>query len=268
MMEQNVPFLDDATLQVLKDDFYNDGLLKHYKDLGPVNQVKDEIGALLESVGGVKKSNIRFAYKPLLLGADEEEDARLASENAKILHQSLGHISASQAAMEKVWVALLNTHYIDYHLHVIRQMQGRKEVNQQIWDRTFLTGPIHGEKRRQLMNNLSLLWWISHYTYDASDSINPYAMMEFFMSTPYRGNSIAFFSSNIHGNKKITLGILDGIKQLVENEVIAVNRYAYSNSSKIINMIAGVRLVDLMTREEIRDAIIEELPKMDNVALV
>lgn len=267
-MEYYIPFLDDNVLQQLKDEFYNDGLLKSYKNLGPIDGVKNDIESLLQSLGGVKKSNTKFTYKPLLLGVDEAEDSRLASENAKILHQSLGHLTASQAAMEKIWVALLNTHYIDYHLHVIRQMQGKKEVNQQIWDRTFLTGPIHGEKRRQLINNLSLLWWISHYTYDNSNSSNPYCLMEFFMSTPYRGNSIAFFSSNIHGNNKITLGILDGIKQLVEDEVIIVNRYAYSNSSKIINMIAGVKLVDLLTREEIKDAIIEELPKMDNIALV
>lgn len=267
-MEQYIPFLDDDTLQKLKDEFYNDGLLKNYKNLGPIDGVKDDIDSLIQSLGGVKKSQIKFTYKPLLLGTDDDEDTILASENAKILHKSLGHLNGSQASMEKIWVALLNTHYIDYHLHVIHQLQGKKDVNQTIWDRTFLTGPKSGEKRRQLLNNLSLLWWISHYTYDNSNPSNPYHLMEFFMSTPYRGNSVAFFSSNIHSNKTITLGILDGIKQLVLDEVITINRYAYSNSSKIINMIAGVKLVDILTREEIRDAIIEELPKMDNIVLV
>jgi hypothetical protein len=169
--------------------------------------------------------------------------------------------------MEKIWVALLNTYYLDYHLHVLRQLQGAKDVNQRIYDRTFLKGPVIADKRRLVINNLSLLWWIGYYTHDKANATNPYHLTEFFVSTPYRGNSVAFFSSNIHGNKNITLGILDGIKQLVDTGVIEVNRYAYTNASKIVNLVAGVKLVDLMTREDIRRLIVEELPGTDNILL-
>ena len=112
------------------------------------------------------------------------------------------------------------------------------------------------------------MWWIGFYTYDKDNLADPYHLTEFFASSPYRGNALVFFSSNIHGNRNITLGILDGIKYLVDSGVIKVNRYAYSNSSKIINIIAGVNIVDLMTREEVKGIIIRELPKTDSVVLV
>lgn len=264
MMEYDLPFLDDDFLSELKGNFYTD-LLEKYKDLAPVDTVKLNVADIFRAPN-VKESDIKFTYEPLLFD-NEEEDTKFASENVKRLHGSLKNLSTSQAAMEKIWVALLNTYYIDYHLHIIRQLQGKVDANQQIWDRTFLSGR-NGDKRQQMMNNLSSLWWIGHYTYDKDNFSNPYHLTEFFMSTPYRGNSLVFFSSNIHGNKIITLGILDGIKQLVDDNVIAINRYAYSNSSKIINTVAGVKLVDLMSREDIKNIIIEELPKTDSITLL
>lgn len=262
-MEKHIPYVDEDYLENLKSDFYT-GLVEVYKNLGPLESVKSEIGNIFSNPN-VKDSDIRFTYEPLRLGADEDEDNEFAAENVKRVYQSLGILTTSQAAMEKVWVALLNTHYLDYHLHVIRRLQGSRETSKIIYDRTFLKGPVHSEKRRLMMNNLSLLWWIGHYTHDPYHQTNPFHLTEFFVSTPYRGNAVAFFSSNIHGNRSITLGILDGIKHLVENDTISLNRYAYTNSSKIINIIAGVKLVDMMTREEIKQIIVEELPKSEGI---
>lgn len=264
-MEFYIPFTDDKFLDDLKQDFFID-LLKKYKNLGAIEDVKSSIADKFKSPN-IKESGIKFNFEPLLLGSDSDEDLSLTSENIKRVHRSLSVLTPSQAAMEKIWVALLNTHYIDYHLHVIRQLQGEQDADQKIWDRTFMTGR-NGDKRQQLMNNLSLLWWIAYYTYDQINTDNPYHLTEFFVSVPYRGNAIAFFSSNIHGNRNITLGILDGIKYLVDHNTITVNRYAYSNASKIINIVAGIKLIDLMTREDIKRIIIEELPKTDNVNLV
>lgn len=262
-MEKYIPYVDDGFLENLKSDFYTN-LVEIYKNLGPIESVKSEIEDIF-SVRNVKESDIRFTYEPLRLGINEDDDNELAAENIKRIHQSLGILTPSQAAMEKIWVALLNTHYLDYHLHTIRQLQGNRDANRMIYNRTFLQGPIHSEKRRLMMNNLSLLWWIGHYTHDSDHPTNPFHLTEFFVSTPYRGNSVAFFSSNIHGNRNITLGILDGIKQLVDSNVISVNRYAYTNSSKLLNIIAGVKLVDMLTREDVKQIILKELPKSEGI---
>ncbi len=264
-MDLFIPFTDDKFLEEIRADFYS-SLLEKYKNLSDIKKVKEDIINLFKSPN-IKESDIKFIFEPLMLGADENEDNTMVIENVKRIHKSLGVLTPTQASMEKIWVALLNTYYLDYHLHVIRQLQGRRDANEVIYDRTFLLGPIHSGKRRQMMNNLSLLWWIGHYTYDQDNTSNPYHLTEFFLNTPYRGNSVAFFSSNIHGNKNITLGILDGIKHLVDNNVITVNRYAYTNSSKIINIIAGIKLVDLMSRDSIKNIIIDELPKTELINL-
>jgi len=264
-MEKYIPFTDNNFLDDIKSDFFVN-LIDIYKDLGPIENVESKIADIFKSPN-IKESDIKFNFEPLMLGKDVAEDFNLTSENVKRIHRSLSILTPSQAAMEKIWVALLNTYYLDYHLHVIRQLQGERDVNQKIWDRTFMTGR-NGDKRQQLMNNLSLLWWIAYHTYDEANTSNPYHLTEFFVSTPYRGNAIAFFSSNIHSNKDITLGILDGIKYLVDQKIIMINRYAYSNASKIINIVAGVKLIDLMTRDEIKKIIVEELPKTDQIILV
>jgi len=265
-MERHVTYVNEDFLDDIKSDFYTN-LVEVYKNLGPIESVKTEIGEIF-SKQGVNDSDIKFTYEPLKLGSDEDEDNRLAAENIKRVYQSLSILTPSQAAMERVWVALLNTHYLDYHLHVIRGLQGSKDASKKIYDRTFLKGPVHSDKRRLMMNNLSVLWWIGYYTHDSAHPTNPFHLTDFFASTPYRGNAIAFFSSNIHGSRDVTLGILEGVKHLVESGVISVNRYAYTNSSKIINIIAGVKLVDMMTREEVKKIIIEELPKSDGILVV
>ena len=124
----------------------------------------------------------------------------------------------------------------------------------------------HGDKRSQLLNQLSLMWWTAHYTYDAASS-DPYHLTKFFVSKPYRGDATFFFSSNIVTNRELCLGILDGIKKLVDTNVIKLNRYSYTKSNEIINIIAGVKLIDLLNREEISEIIVKELPKAENVIL-
>jgi hypothetical protein len=264
-MDTYVPYVEEKFLDELKANFYSE-LLESYKNLGPVGTVKSEIEKIF-AAPNVKQSGVAFTYTPLELGSDEEQDSKLAAANIRRLYESLSVLTPSQAAMEKIWVALLNTYYLDYHLHVIRQLQGSRDVNQRIYDRTFLKGPVISDKRRLVINNLSLLWWIGHYTYDKANTANPYHLTEFFVSTPYRGNSVAFFSSNIHGNRNITLGILDGIKQLADDQIIEVNRFAYTNSSKIMNLVAGVKLVDLMTRQDVKRLVVQELPGTNNVIL-
>lgn len=116
------------------------------------------------------------------------------------------------------------------------------------------------------MNNLSLLWWISYYTHDSSQD-DPYYYTKFFLENSYRGNAIAFFSSNIISNKEISIGILSALKELTETNKIKINRYAYTNSNKILNQIAGVRIIDTLTRDEIKNIILDNLLDTDKLQI-
>ncbi|WP_432276450.1 DUF6339 family protein [Enterococcus cecorum] len=46
-----------------------------------------------------------------------------------------------------------------------------------------------------------------------------------------------------------------------------MNRYAFTNSNKILNQIGGVRIIDMLSREEIKKIIIDNLPNTEHIKL-
>ncbi|MDZ5589511.1 DUF6339 family protein [Enterococcus cecorum] len=129
--------------------------------------------------------------------------------------------------------------------------------------RTIFT---RSKKRSLMMNNLSILWWIAYYTYDKKQD-NPYYYTEFFVHNQYQGDAIAFFLSNILSNKEMVFGILDALIELEQKNIIKINRYAFTNSNKILNQIGGVRIIDMLSREEIKKIIIDNLPNTEHIKL-
>lgn len=193
-----------------------------------------------------------FVFKPLL---DEGIDGN-ATENIKIIWRSLNHLTLSEAENEKLWVALLNVYYIDYHL---KQIQGLKKES--VKGRTVFT---RSNRRSLVMNNLSLLWWIANYLVIDKD----YTYVEYFTKTPYRGDALPYLSSNLVSYKPIVAGTFEAIKLLEKDNKIAVNRYAYTNSNKILNQVGGVKILDLLNKDEIKNIIIENLLDTENIKLV
>ena len=260
-MEYNIPFTTDKFLQNLKNEFTSI-LLPIYKNTQDVESAKNQINELFKEPN-LKYSTSTFRYTALEMSSSEY-DPDLVFRNIKKIHQSLINLSPSQAAMEKIWVALENTNYLEYFLNELHNLRNYTDPDSSIYVRTFMSK--HGDKRSQLLNALSHMWWIAHYTYDAN-SPDPYHLTKFFVSKPYRGNAVSFFSSNIVSNRELCLGILEGIKKLVDSDTIELNRYSFSQSTKIINIIAGVKLIDLLDRSEISDIIVKELPKAENIIL-
>ena len=77
--------------------------------------------------------------------------------------------------------------------------------------------------------------------------------------------AVALLSSNIISNKEIALGILEAVKVLVEEKGMVVNRYSYSEAGKILNEVGGVRILDTLTREEVKAILIKNLPNSQKI---
>lgn len=122
-----------------------------------------------------------------------------------------------------------------------------------------------GSKRSLAINNLSLLWWLAYYTIDVDNRENPYHLTDFFVEDSYRGNAMIWFSSNIISNKNISLGILDAIKELVETDQMILNRYSFANSNKILNQIGGVRILDILSRAEVKNIILGNILESEKI---
>lgn len=253
-MSDYIKYVTDEFLENFKVNFKID-YLPLYK-----GNNKDEMTKIFLNPNNVYESSTIFEYVPL---KEEAIEGEYVKENIRILWRSLKHITISEAESEKMWVALANTYYIDYHLNQLNLITA-KEKDRSIESRTIFN---QGHKRSLTINNLSLLWWIAYYTVDEQHQNNPFHLTDFFVDGAFRGNSVIWFSSNIISNKNISLGILEAIKELVESNKMILNRYSYSNANKILNQIGGVRIIDMLTREEVKEIILENLLDTEKIRL-
>ena len=241
--------------------YFNDNFETEFLPLYKSNSI-EELKVFFENQDNVVETDeVLFEYYPLQV--EGEYDSTIAKHNVKLLWGSLHRLAPHHAELEKVWIALANTYYLEFMINSYFSLQGK--VNENIEARYRFK---HGAKRSLVTHNLSLLWWIAYYLYDENCENNPWHLVDFFLDTPYRGNSVAFFSSNLLSNRKISRGIVAGIRELVNQKVIIVNRYAYSNSNKILNELGGVRIIDMLSEEEIKSIIVENLSKSRNIKLL
>ncbi|RAU05932.1 hypothetical protein DEJ53_08220 [Weissella confusa] len=56
------------------------------------------------------------------------------------------------------------------------------------------------------------------------------------------------------------MGIFDAVFELIQDGKISQNRKAFSEANKIMNMIGGIRLLDLLSRKEVYEYVLKSLP--------
>lgn len=221
---------------------------------------KEKITEIFSDPENVIESSIDFNYTDLVL---ESKDPNANKKNMKIIWESLKHLSISEASNEKLWIALENTCYLDYHLDQLKLITGSNREKSVI-SRTIFN---NGKKRSLIINSIASLWWIAYYTINP-EAEDPFYLTDRFMEGTYRGNAIAYFSSNLVSNKNIVLGTLEAIYELIDEGKMIENRYSYSSANKLLNLTGGVVILDLLSKDEIKTIVKENLPKMENVKTV
>ncbi|TKW63591.1 MAG: hypothetical protein DI638_04070 [Gemella sp.] len=139
-----------------------------------------------------------------------------------------------------------------------------KKKEASIMSRTIFN---NGNKRSLMINNISILWWIAYYTYDERLE-DPYYYTKRFLSGSYRGNAVAYFSSNLVSNKEIVLGTLEAIYELIDENKMIENRFSYSNANKILNLVGGVVVLDFLSKDEIKNIVKENLLNTEKIKVV
>lgn len=256
-MKERIPYLMDDFLNEFKKKFNVE-----YSDLY-IKRDKKAIQEIFKADHAYVKSSLYFEPKKLTLlpeGKENDETWKLDFENAKLLWESLS-IPTSVALNEKMWVALENLYYLEYTLDQLNTVKDPNKIDARI----IFT---YNAKRSVAINSLSLLWWVVYYTIDVDNIDDPYHLTRFFFEYVPRSTKMLWLSSNVISSKKVALGILDGIKQLVNNKVIRGGRYAFTNSNKIINQVGGVIIMDMLSREDIKDIVIDNIPDMYQTELV
>ncbi len=247
-MSEKLIYVTDSFLKSFKEEFKTE-----YSPLYQ-NRDKQAIVDIFGKPGVIMKSEIDFRPIELRLLPEEGENDdtwKIDFENAVSLWESL-RIAPSIALNEKMWVALENTYYLDYTLDQLKTIQDSTKPDSRI----IFT---YNAKRSVAINSLSLLWWSVYYTVDEECESDPYHLTKFFFKYVRRSTKMLWLSSNIISSKNVALGILEGIQELVMSGKITGGRYAFTNSNKLINQFGGVRLVDILDREEIKKIVIDNL---------
>lgn len=221
---------------------------------------KEKIKEIFSNPENVIESSIEFDYADLIL---ESEDPDANRKNMRIIWESLKHLSISEASNEKLWIALENTYYLDYHLDQLKLIKVSNREKSVI-SRTIFN---NGKKRSLIINSIASLWWLAYYTINP-DAKDPFHLTNRFMEGTYRGNAIAYFSSNLVSNKNIVFGTLEAIYELIDEGKIIENRFSYSEANKLLNLTGGVVILDLLSKDEIKKIVKENLPKMEKVKTV
>ena len=94
---------------------------------------------------------------------------------------------------------------------------------------------------------------------------DPYYYTKRFLAGSYRGNAVAYFSSNLVSNKDIVIGTLEAIYELIDENKMIENRFSYSNANKILNLVGGVVVLDFLTRDEIKNIVKENLLNTEKI---
>lgn len=260
-MARYIKYVTDEFLKEFKNEF-----LVKYAYLYKSNEM-DKLKSVFSDPNHVIETHIEYEYEPLEV-EPKEYDADIVRRNIRRVWDSLKVLTPVQAEMEKIWVALAHTDYIDYQMGIfnsqIANPNNKKREESSLKSRTIF---VNGAKRSLAIHNLAILWWLAYYFRDDQNIEAPYHLIDFFVSTPYRGNAVALLSSNIISNKEIALGILEAVKVLIE-EGLVVNRYPYSEAGKILNEVGGVRILDTLTREEVKAILIKNLPNSHKVSFV
>lgn len=211
-MTRYIKYVTDEFLKEFKNEF-----LVNYAHLYKSNDM-DKLKSVFSNSNHLIETSIEYKYEPLEV-EPKEYDADIVRRNIRRIWQSLNVLTPVQAEMEKIWVALAHTDYLDYQMGIfnsqITNPDNKKREESSLKSRTIF---VNGAKRSLAIHNLSILWWLAYYFRDDQNIENPYHLIDFFVSTPYRGNAVALLSSNIISNKEIALGILEAVKILIEEE--------------------------------------------------
>lgn len=241
-----IKYCTDEFLQAFKVNF--DKYIYIYK-----NKDKSELDKLFNNKY-VKEGNIEFDYVPL---KTSENSRNPEKENIKIIYESLKELTPVQAIQEKLWVAMYNTYYQDHIFDYVDSIVGNKNFEKRLKSSIIYTW---GPNRSKIVQNIARMWWLGYYLYDEENEQNPYELLDFYTnSTDIVGKSTVFFSSNLTNNSNLTLGILDGIRELIEAEIIENKRTYYTEINKYFNLVGGVRMLDFMSREEVKEETIDYL---------
>lgn len=180
-------------------------------------------------------------------------------KNIKLMYNHLkDNISPHEACDERLWAGMAHTCFWDFI-----QYRRTKEIQEGKEERV-LTSYFYKDSPRRAsdVNCVSRLWWAGYYTYDEDNKNNPYEMTDFYFKESFSSRLILLSSRGFMHNKKICLGMLEGLKCWEDqNHGIKHKREHSESVMTYLNAMGSMMLLDSLSREDIKKITVEVLEK-------
>lgn len=179
-------------------------------------------------------------------------------ENIKRMYGGLKDIISPKIAIdERLWVGLAHSTYWDYVQY--RQKEQITSKKGKIETSFFFT---YGPRRSAYVNCLSRLWWAGYLFYDEECKNNPWHLVRALVGTDFASAMLLLSSSGFIANKNIALGLMESIKKL-RNKGIQIKRRHWVESTKYLNNIGAMMILDELERSEITQIIDDLFIKLE-----
>lgn len=184
--------------------------------------------------------------------------------NCKIIYENLKFLSESQASDERLWAGLCNeTLYKYMRKRYEYAPAGLKDKNKDasgILSRFFFSGGTRGGFYR---NAIAKCWWVGRATYDKSNALNHFEMLDELGANDFSSKvSDIFYSNTFASNPTILRGICGALKFYRDHSIKLRMKEEIRPSIKYLNAVGGAILLDVLSSDEIKDIVIKRISEL------
>lgn len=257
-------FNEEKISAFLESNCFNDKVFPLY-----ANGLEEEILTILCSEQDLiieRDLAVRFEFptKQLLqAGTNYSLTREYDFANIKSIYTTLKDLPLALAAKPEFWGILTHKYFFQYILKRSEVAKNNKQwTRKDILRDFYCASDKETPKRCIAMNPIARLWWAGHFSYDKENGQDPFALAHVFTAGNEFNSLILLLCSSVQiGNDSIIKGLLDAIcewekKQGYELGSRPIRALAIEYGTKYLNTIGALRMVDSLTREEIKELLL------------
>lgn len=242
-----IKYLTEDGINNIKGTFANN-YMSHLCDSNPDWLIKTFL-----SKGWLKETKYDFDDIQFETGCD---DYNITDPiNLRAIYKSMRKLPPQDASDERIWAGLAFTDmwpFVQYRRYKeLHEGTPRDKLNSFFF--------MRGTRRSCYMHCLSRCWWIAHALYDENRE-DPYELCDFLAGQAFPSTAILLSSTNLATNPETAKGIAQALYDR-HKQGHTERRYSFVNTNKYLNCIAGISIIDSMTRNEVYDLVMDFLKK-------
>lgn len=233
-------------------------LLNRYRD----GEILD-IFNYYEDNGHVDAVNVacdEISFCDINLRVDAADAHETDYDNVVMLHSKMKSMPRSFMSRPEFWALMCHENFSDYIRY--RSETAPEKYTEETIRRDYFCQISSGVRRSLITNPLSRLWWAGELLCDPDRLGDEYHFVRIFTKNAFNSNMMLLASSTAPNNPTIARGILDAIEQwLMDTHTDVLRRKDLVACTKYLNSIGAVRMVDTLTRAEIKELCYSRIEK-------